>query len=71
VVTNLLIGGAPDYITARGVNNTRYFAGTICNVAYFTNALTSNDIATIYASAGISIVTHPCRKQSFRADQFH
>jgi hypothetical protein len=58
-LTNLAIGGAPDYITARGLGSTRYFAGTICQVAYFTNALTATDVSNIFGAAGITIKVQP------------
>jgi len=40
---DVFIGGAPDY-------GNRYFAGNIAQVAIFTNALTSNQLAVIYDS---------------------
>ena len=57
--TNFAIGGAPDYITARGLGSTRYFAGTICQVAYFTNALTATDVSNLFSAAGINIRVQP------------
>ncbi|MGH7940004.1 MAG: LamG-like jellyroll fold domain-containing protein [Limisphaerales bacterium] len=49
------IGGAPDYAqpTNEASYNTaqQYFAGEICQVAYFTNALTPNQINALYSAA--------------------
>jgi Concanavalin A-like lectin/glucanases superfamily/Immunoglobulin I-set domain len=47
---DVYLGGAPDY-TASG--NERYFAGSICEAAFFTNALTTAQIQQLYNSAGI------------------
>jgi hypothetical protein len=41
----MLMGGAPDY-------NNRNFAGNICQVALFTNALSAGQIASLYNSVG-------------------
>jgi hypothetical protein len=57
--TNVLIGGAPDYSTTRGLGSVRYFAGTICQVAYFTNALTATQVSNLYNAAGITITVPP------------
>jgi hypothetical protein len=41
----VLIGGAPDYLN-------RNFVGDICHVAMFTNALSAEQIASLYGSVG-------------------
>ncbi len=61
--TNILIGGAPDYV-ANGLNNTynqRFFAGSLAQAAYFNTALTPAQIQALYDSAGAppAIQTQP------------
>ncbi|HEX3628381.1 MAG TPA: LamG-like jellyroll fold domain-containing protein [Verrucomicrobiae bacterium] len=46
---NLYLGGDPDF-TVVGVNE-RYFAGAIAHAAFFTNALTAQQIQTTYLAA--------------------
>ncbi|MGH7951056.1 MAG: LamG-like jellyroll fold domain-containing protein [Limisphaerales bacterium] len=51
---NALLGGVGDYFYS-GYNNSynqRYFSGSLAQCAYFTNALTANQIASLYTSAG-------------------
>jgi hypothetical protein len=48
---NLYLGGNSDY-TLVG-NNQRYFGGALAQAAFFTNALTSAQIQTLYSSATV------------------
>lgn len=49
---DLLIGGAPDYTTSdKNDSQQRYFAGEIAEVAFFTNALTADQVDTLYDAA--------------------
>lgn len=51
--TNVVIGGAPDYILSGNGNayNQRYFAGSLAHVAYFNYALTAAQIINLYTNA--------------------
>jgi len=48
---DLIIGGAPDYLTAS--SSRRIFDGLVTQVAFFGTTLTSNQVQTLYNSAGI------------------
>jgi hypothetical protein len=49
------IGGAPDNVQPTNESsyngNQQFFAGSVCHVAYFTNALTPSQINTLYSTA--------------------
>jgi hypothetical protein len=49
--SDVLLGGAPDYIAT---TNEQYLAGSVCEAAFFTNALTAGQIGQLYGS---SVVT--------------
>jgi len=54
---DVLLGGAPDYTAPSG----RYWAGSLAQVAFFTNALSATNILQLYNVAGILpfIATQP------------
>lgn len=54
--TNVLIGGAPDYVLGGNGNgyNERFFSGSLAHVAYFNYALTSDQIINLYTNANPS-----------------
>jgi Concanavalin A-like lectin/glucanases superfamily/Immunoglobulin domain len=51
--TNILIGGAPDYVDDGngGSYRNRYFSGSLAQVAFFNNALTADQIINLYTNA--------------------
>jgi hypothetical protein len=59
---DLFIGGDPQYtVPSTNGATVRTFDGELAHLAFFTNALSSADIATLYAAAGVppSIVSQP------------
>ncbi|MGH7952822.1 MAG: LamG-like jellyroll fold domain-containing protein, partial [Limisphaerales bacterium] len=70
------IGGAPDYAqpTNHATYNTgqQYFAGEICHVAYFTNALTPDQINSLYSLINPQLVlgTEPVSGSANAGDTF-
>lgn len=52
--TNVILGGAPDYLLSGNANaySQRFFAGSLAHAAYFTNALTAAQVASLYIAAG-------------------
>lgn len=52
--TNVLLGGAPDYMLGGNSNifRQRAFSGSLAHVGYFTNALSASQVAGLYVAAG-------------------
>jgi hypothetical protein len=70
VGTNLdvILGGDPQYTApALGPSGSRYFDGSIAQVAFFTNALTGAQIQQIYSAAGVPplVRVQPLSQASF------
>ncbi|HEX3717260.1 MAG TPA: hypothetical protein VH595_04765, partial [Verrucomicrobiae bacterium] len=45
---DVYLGGAPDYTAT---SNERFFAGSICQAAFFTNVITPSEIQELYTTA--------------------
>ncbi len=65
---DLLLGGDPDFTTV--ATNERYFAGALAQAAFYTNALTANQISAIYASGIVSSPPLALTLQNSGAHQF-
>jgi hypothetical protein len=50
---NVLIGGQGNYLNTGSGYNQRYLAGSVCQVAYFTNAFTLGQIQGLLYAAGV------------------
>jgi hypothetical protein len=71
--TNLdvILGGDPQYTApTQGPSGSRYFDGSIAQVAFFTNALTGAQIQQIYSAAGVPpmVLVQPFSQGAFVGD---
>ena len=69
-VRDVILGGDPQWTTpSANADGGRYFDGSIAHVAFFTNALTSTQVRTIYDLAGVPplISIQPTNAPSYNA----